>query len=85
MRHLKLDLTEGAEMEFIESDRPLIGLWVEGIESDGARDAISVSIGAAWGTPQRYLTLKPDEARALAKLLTTAATMAEAQRAAAET
>lgn len=79
MRHLKLDLTEDVAMEFIDPQRPLITLWTEGIESDGERDAISVSIGSAWGAQQRFLTLKPKEARALAKLLVMAAEQAETE------
>lgn len=79
MRHLKLDLTEDAAMEFIDPMRPLITVWTEGLESDGERAAISVSIGSAWGAAQRYLTLKPKEARTLAKLLVMAAEQAETE------
>lgn len=75
MRHLKLDLTEDAAMEFIDPMRPLITMWPENEEG---KDVVSVSIGSAWGAAQRYLTLKPEEARTLAQLLVLAAERAEA-------
>ena len=74
-RHLKLDLTEGVEHEDINPFRPFITAWQECDDDYG--EIVSVSIHAAWGCSQRFLTLKPREARQLADILTSLANKAE--------